>query len=275
MLSLLSLLILWRYVLWAPRGLSGVTREPPLLLGHRGVRGPRPENTVEAFELAFSSGLDGIECDVQRSKDGELVLFHDFEIQGKRLSNLSYLHMKSIDSDIPKLEELFEVAVRYPGTLLNLELKTERLCSDGLERAVIALIRKWFLEDRVIISSFNPISLLRVRLLAPDIRIGLLYAEDMPWWLRNGFLAGFLHVDAIHPHHTQVGEALINRAKVRKLMVNTWTVNDGMRISSLCSMGITAIIGDDPEVLIANAPVTNDGRRAIPDDSKIQTHYLE
>jgi glycerophosphoryl diester phosphodiesterase len=260
--------------LWHPRGLSGVTRNPPLLLGHRGVRGKKPENTIEAFELAFKSGLDGIECDVQRSRDGELVLLHDFEIQDKTLNKLTYFHLKSIDPQMAKLEELFELSQRYPGTLLNVELKTETLRSDGLEQDTIALIRKWGLEERVLISSFNPVSLLRVRFLAPDMRVGLLYYPEMRWWLQQGLLAGWLHVDAIHPHHPQVDERLLKRAKVRNLMVNTWTLNDGMRISSLCSLGITAIIGDDPEVLLAHRTPVAESMGVIPDDSKIQTHHL-
>jgi glycerophosphoryl diester phosphodiesterase len=229
-----------------------VSREFPLLLGHRGVRGARPENTIEAFKLAFESGLDGIECDVQRSKDGELVLFHDFDIQDKLLNTLNFFHIKSIDPQIAKLEDLFELAQQYPGTLLNVEIKSQGLKTDGLERDIITRIRKYALEDRVLISSFNPMSLLRVRFLAPDIRVGLLYYHEMPWYLRNGSLAGWLHVDAIHPYYEQVNENLIKRAKVKNLMVNTWTVNDGMRISSLCSWGITAIIGDDPELLLAH-----------------------
>ena len=246
-----------------------------MLLGHRGVRGARPENTLAAFELAFESGLDGIECDVQRSKDGELVLHHDFELHGKPVNKLTYIHIKSIDPQIPKLEDLFELAQQHPGTLLNVEIKSSGLKTDGLERDTVKLIRKWFLEDSILISSFNPMSLLRVRFLAPDIRVGLLYSPDMPWYLRDGILAGWLHVDAIHPYYEQVNEQLIKRSKVKNLMVNTWTVNDGMRISSLCSLGVTAIIGDDPELLLAHRAGVRDEWRVRPDDSKIQTYNLE
>jgi glycerophosphoryl diester phosphodiesterase len=273
MLFLVGLLVVWRFFLWHPRKLLDVTRKPPLLLGHRGVRGKKPENTIEAFKLAFESGLDGIECDVQRSKDGELVLFHDFDIHGKTLNKLSYLHIKSLDSQVPKLDELFELSQQYPGTLLNVELKTERLRTDGLEKDTVVLIRKWGLEGRVLISSFNPMSLLRVRFLAPDIRVGLLYYHEMRWWLKNGMLAGWLHVDAIHPYHPQVNPQLIKRAKVRNLMVNTWTVNEPMRISSLHDMGITAIIGDDPEVL--KSTLVRDDWRGTANDSKVQTDYFK
>jgi glycerophosphoryl diester phosphodiesterase len=248
---LLLLLFFWRIVFWQPRKLPDVTRKAPLLIGHRGVRGERPENTLGAFQLAFESGLDGIETDVQHTRDGELVLFHDFEIQGKKINMLSYHHLKAIDPRIPKIYELLELAKGYPGTLLNLELKTETIRTDGLERDTLRLVREYGLETRVIVSSFNPVSLLRVRLLDPQVRTGLLYSADMSWWGQSALLAGWLHTDAVHPHHGGVTPEMLNRLHKRGLAVNTWTVNDEMRISSLYSWGVDAIIGDSPTRLLS------------------------
>jgi glycerophosphoryl diester phosphodiesterase len=248
---LLLLLLVWRTVFWKPRKLPGVTRQKPLLLGHRGVRGERPENTLPAFQLAFESGLDGLECDLQRTRDGELILFHDFEIQGKKVNTLEYPQLKSIDPRIPKVSELLDLAKQYPGTLLNLELKSESLSTDGLERDTLNLVQRYGLADRVIVSSFNPVSLWRVRLLDPTIRTGLLYSPDLPRFLRTGFLAGWLHVDALHPYFEQVTPEMLRKAHRRGLMVNTWTVNDEMRISSLSSLGVDAMIGDSPRLLLS------------------------
>jgi len=243
------LLVLWRFVMWRPRGLPGLTRRGTLLVGHRGVRGKRPENTLEAFRYAFDEGLDGVEFDVQRSADAQLVLYHDFEIEGQRVNKLSLEQLRNLDSRIPVLSELFELAKDYPGTLLNLELKSERFTTDGLEREVAASVSASGLADRVIVSSFNPVSLLRLRLRAPSLRIGLLYAPDLPRYLRSGALAGWLHADALHPHESQVTPELLLRAHARGLKLNTWTVNDSKRISSLYALGVDAIMGDDPEVL--------------------------
>jgi glycerophosphoryl diester phosphodiesterase len=248
---LLLLLLFWRTAFWQPRKLPGVTREVPLLIGHRGVCGKRPENTLGAFQLAFESGLDGIETDVQRTNDGELVLFHDFEIQGKKITALPYHHLKAIDPRIPRLAELLELAKQHPGTLLNLELKSETVRTDGLERATLNLVRHYNLADRMIVSSFNPVSLLRVRLLDPQVRTGLLYSADMPWWGQSALLAGWLHTDAVHPNHGGVTPEMLNRLHKRGLAVNTWTVNDEMRISSLYSWGVDAIIGDSPTRLLS------------------------
>ncbi len=264
---LVALLVLWRYALWRPRKVIGVSRLKPLLVGHRGVRatpsssaqrGP-PENTLAAFELALSSGLDGIETDVQRTADGCLVLFHDFEVSGRRLETLTLAELRRHDPGIPTLEQLFEVAKGYPGTLLNLEIKAERWRTHGLEQEVVRAIRASGLEVRVLVSSFSPLTLARVRLRAPGLRVGLLYAPDLPGWLRTGWLAPWLHADALHPHHSLVTPELLRKAQARGLMVNTWTVNEPMRITSLHSQKVSAIMGDDPAVLRRAAP-KNDSR---------------
>ena len=252
LLVLTLLLLTWRFLLWQPRPLPGVTRQTPLLVGHRGVREIRPENTLAAFEYAFEAGLDGVEFDVQRTRDGYLVLFHDYEIEGQQLSSLTLQEVQALDERVPTLEQLFELAERYPGTLLNVELKSESTGTDGLEHDAVAAIRASGLSDRVIVSSFNPVSLARVRLRANELRTGLLYAPDLPRYLRSGWLAGWLHVDALHPHESQVTPALLRRARTRRVMLNTWTVNDPMRITSLHDGGVTAIMGDNPATLLAN-----------------------
>ena len=248
-LFLLVLALLWRTALWRPRRLPGVTRKLPLLLGHRGVRGARPENTLEAFRYAFRSGLDGVECDVQRSRDGVLVLFHDFTVQGRRVADLGWEELRAAQPDVAKLSELFDLAQSCPGTLLNLEVKAAGWRTHRLERDLVRAVRASGLADRVLVSSFNPASLLKVRFFSPRLRTGLLYAPDLPLPLRTPWLAGWLHTDALHPHESQVTAALLRRAHARGLAVNTWTVNSDMRITSLTKLGVDAIIGDDPIVL--------------------------
>ena len=253
LLLILILAPLWRYALWRPRRLPGVTRAAPLLLGHRGVRGARPENTVEAFAHALQAGLDGVECDVQRTRDGALVLVHDFDFRGRRVTDLGLAEVRALAPNVPELAQLFDLAENHPGTLLNVELKTAGLRSRGVERAVARAVWASGMADRVLVSSFNPASLLKLRLAAPRLRVGLLYAPDLPPLLRTPWLAGWLHVDALHPHESQVTPALLARARARGLGVNTWTVNDPKRITSLLLLGADAIIGDDPSVLLEAA----------------------
>lgn len=249
LLSLVALLALWA-LLWSPRPLSDVRATPPLLIGHRGMRGRLPENSLEAFKAALEAGLDGVEFDVQRGCDGHLFIYHDFELADGRLARLLTLaELQRFDPHIPSLDDLFILAKGYPGTLLNLEIKSESLRSDGLEPEVVKAIRNSELKGRVLVSSFNPLALVRVRLLAPELRTALLCAPDLPLPLRSGHLARWLHVDALHPHHSQVDAKLLRWAAHHQLPINTWTVNEPRRVKELTHLGVNGLMADEPETL--------------------------
>ncbi len=249
----LLLLALW-LLLWEPRRLPDVTPKKTLLLGHRGVRGSLPENSMPAFEAAFGAGLDGLETDVQRTRDGELVLYHDFFLpDGRRLTRLSYAELRRADPNIPTLEDLSTLVRCHPGKLLNLELKTAGWRTSGLERAVAKALETCGAEGRVLVSSFNPVSLLRLRLYYPELRVALLYSEDGPRWLRSNaaakLFARVLHMDALHPHYRLVGKDLTRWAHRRGVMLNTWTVNDPGDVKLLTLQGVNGLMADDPAAL--------------------------
>ncbi len=247
---LIALLALWRGLLWRPRPLMGVRRERPLLIGHRGVRGSLPENTLAAFRRAFEASLDGIEFDVQQTRDGALVLYHDFSLpDGQEVASLPYAALREGKPDLATLDELLALCRAYPGTLINLEIKSRGLFTKGLERRIAQAVQSSGLGDRLLVSSFNPLSLLKLRLHAPQVRTALLFAPELPPLLRTGGLAPWLHVDALHPHYSQVDAALLAKARARGLMVNVWTVNDPQQVARLAALGVDGIMADDPDQL--------------------------
>jgi glycerophosphoryl diester phosphodiesterase len=246
------LLLVWP-ALWAPRALPGVPAGRTLLLGHRGVRGSLPENTLVAFERALDE-LDGLETDLQRSRDGHLVLYHDFTLpDGRTLSTLRCAELREAEPHLPTLEALFVLAHGYPHALLNLELKTRGWRTGGLERAAATAVRDSCLSARVLVSSFNPLSLARLRLYAPELRTALLYSPEGPRWLRgNGsarLIARLLHTDALHPHHSLVDAPLVRWARARSVMLNTWTVNRAAEVKRLTQLDVNGLMADDPAVL--------------------------
>lgn len=253
MLLLIAVLVLawaWRGPTWRPRPVSGVRRARPLALGHRGARGTVPDNSVAAFELAFRH-VDGIETDVQRTRDGALVLWHDFDCRGREVTATDLAELRRLEPDLATLEELFDVAREHPGTMLNLELKSRPrpLRAWALERDLVDAVRASGMADSVLASSFDPFALLRVRLLAPSFRVALIIAPDGPRGVRGGALAGWLHVDALHPHESQVDDAMRERAAARGLPLHVWTVDDPERMRSLVRDGAAAVMGDDPTLL--------------------------
>ena len=185
------------------------------VFGHRGASGYAPENTIEAFRLAAEQGADGVELDVQMSRDGELVVAHDEtvdrvsdgtgRIAGMTLAELKKLnfnrtHPEYARTEIPTLREVFDL-LRPTGLDINIELKNSLIDYPGLEKRVVDLAAEAFDFDRIIFSSFSHASMLRVKAIDPRLVCGLLYDASLiePWEyaLRLG-------MDALHPYYAEV-----------------------------------------------------------------------
>jgi glycerophosphoryl diester phosphodiesterase len=228
----------------------------PILLGHRGSPRAKHENTLESFQLALETGLDGIELDVQRSLNGVLVVHHDFFLpDGRLIAALNDTEIMKFELPgglrVPTLEAVLGWA-KAAGVYVNVEIKSEIMTSDGRETETVRLIERLDINDQVIISSFNPASIVRVRLANSRLETALLYDNEAgsPWYLEDAKLAPFLGVRAIHSHYSLVTPALIARAKSRGWRVNVWTVNDLELGVKLLEMGANALIGDDPAILL-------------------------
>ena len=185
----------------------------PLNIGHRGARDLAPENTVAGLLAGISAGADGVEFDVQCTKDGHLVLFHDDTLtritgvrgllvkctlaQLRELNAGGYFGPQYAGELIPTLDEAIE---RLPaGCFLNIEAKRKKLLSDGLERGIAEAVRRHNLYDRVIVSSFNPVALWRIGRIDRRIPLGLLYETGMPFLMDTGWPRQMLRLAALHP----------------------------------------------------------------------------
>ena len=233
----------------------------PILLGHRGSPKAARENTLESFRLAMSAGLDGVELDVQRSLDGVLVVHHDFHLpDGRLIAALQSAEIAAFElpggARVPTLEATLAWAADADA-YLNVEIKSRSLASDGREAETARLIGRFGLRNRVIVSSFNPASLARVRLADAALPCALLWddsGEDGPdWLLRHGPTAWPLGVKAIHPHHRLVTPELMARARRYGWRVNVWTVNDLETAQRLVALGVDGLIGDYPQLLLEAA----------------------
>ena len=218
------------------------------LLGHRGHPKQHVENTLESFAAAIEAGLDGFELDVQRTLDGRLVTHHDFHLADGRL--IAALKYSELPAHIPTLEAVL-IFAHERDAYVNVEIKLESSATDGRERETAALIARLEMIERVIVSSFNPLALARVKWADRRLETGLLYAPDLTqWYLKDGFTAPLLFVSAIHPHHSQVSAELVKNAHARGWKVNTWTVNDLATAQRLLEIGVDGLIGDYPAVLL-------------------------
>ena len=210
------------------------------IYAHRGASGwdkqYAPENTMPAFEKAVAMGADGIELDVQLTRDGEIVICHDEKIDRtsdgigwlkdytlKELREFSFSkpHPEYGNVKIPTLRDFLEF-FSPTGKELNIELKTGVILYDGLEKKTAAMIREFDMEDRVIYSSFNHYSLKLLKDAVPEARIGLLMGQnfvDVPGYTT------MMQAEAVHPNYQHIDKEYIDKCHAHGIKVNTWTVD--------------------------------------------------
>lgn len=223
-----------------------MTFSRPLLLGHRGSPRQARENTLESFRLALEAGLDGLELDLHRTRDGVLAVYHDFELEGQPISEVDWSALLQQAPWMPRLEQVLELAEQFPQARLNLELKSQPGPSDGREAALAQALRAWPHRERAWISSFDPLALIRLHRLKVDVPLALLYTE-----LEMEELVPCLPVQGVHPHFGLLSEARVAALKARGLFVATWTVNQAAVVRELLAWGVDGIIGDLPTELLA------------------------
>ena len=224
----------------------------PLIFGHRGASHEAPENTLAAFSLAVAEGADGVELDVQLSADGWPVVIHDFSVNRTtdgtgNVSDFSLGELQALQIEggerIPTLDEVFETF--GPQIIYNVEIKDLTLRNRGLEACIADRIEAYHLEDRVIISSFNPFSLKRFQKCAsPQIPTALLRDKGL---LRFTYILGDGNGD--NPHYSLVDERYMIWARQRDYKVVVWTVDDLDEARRLIDLGVHGLITNKPAFL--------------------------
>lgn len=257
---------------------------PIKIHGHRGCRALRPENTMPAFQHAVELGVDVLELDMGVTKDNHLLISHDPHLtpalcrkgDGTPLSAPVAIHSLTLaeaqrydcgalkNPDFPKqtpvphtppptLEQVFSLAKKNPRLEFNIETKIfadhPELTPDpaAFARLVVETVRRFKLEKRVIVQSFDPRTLQEVRKMAPAIRLAVLSGDG------KGYisLAEELGAEIVSPDYHYLTEDDVKRAHALHMEVVPWTANDEAAWKRLVDMGVDAIITDDPEALAA------------------------
>ena len=219
------------------------------IYAHRGASGYAPENTLRAFALAADMGADGVELDVQISKDGRLVVFHDDELSRltgftgsvadytyAELCRMPVIHaVDATERDVAPLLEDVLALLHERGLSVNIELKNSRAAFPALEEKTLEAVEKAGMREKTIYSSFNHYSLLYD---------AMLY---QPW-----DYARQLGVQALHPHFSEptfvTGE--VEAAHRLGLSVNVWTVNEEADLRRMAEMDCDGIISNYPDVAL-------------------------
>lgn len=227
------------------------------IIAHRGCSALYPENTMLSFRKAEEEGADGIEMDVHLSSDGECMVIHD-EALGRTtgapgvVSDYRRSELEKLDAGfikgvqgcpVPSLEEFLDW-ISKTSLMLNIELKTAPVCYPGIEEKVLRLVSRFSMEERVIYSSFNWLSVWRIKELCPGARAGLLISsfpmKDI------GAVMKSLGVEAYHPDYKLLSDEAVEELKASGREINVWTVDRAEEVLQCSRWGIDGLITNNP-----------------------------
>ncbi|MEU5836586.1 glycerophosphodiester phosphodiesterase family protein [Streptomyces diacarni] len=257
------------------------SRKPPhapLTVAHRGASGDAPENTLAAVDKAHEMGIDWVENDVQRTKDGKLVVIHDTTLSRTtdvedrfpdrspwNVTDFTLKEIKTLDAGswfgsefkgerIPTLAEYLDRITRNGQDLL-LELKSPELYPD-IERQTLGELRTegWLdrkhTKSKLIIQSFDKNAITKVHQQNPAVKTGFLgtpktnelkdYAKFADQINPTSADATKKYVDAVHA---------LKGPHHKRLEVFTWTVNDAETARKVADAGVDGIISNKPDVV--------------------------
>ena len=228
---------------------------------HRGYSGKYPENTMLAFQEAAKTGCDGIELDVQLTKDGKVVVIHDEAVDrttdgSGKVKDFTYQELARLNAanlyegkygfcGIPLFEDYCKWAAGQ-DLVTNIELKTGVYYYEGLEEKTLELVRRYGLEEKVFYSSFNHLSLLKVKELAPQAVCGALLEHA---GIGNaGYYCRRFGLQAYHPGYKGLTEETVKGCRENGIQVNVWTINDMGVLEQLEEWGCDGVITNYPAV---------------------------
>lgn len=223
----------------------------PKLQAHRGFWSEGlQENTLESLMAAKKLGFEMAEFDVQLSRDQVPVLFHDLDLSriAKKNVLLNQLEASSL-KELANVVTLGEVlSNREVPEYLNIEIKSGKIGPDPLLPAVVNVIRKQRAQSRVVISSFNPWCLIKLKRMIPEVPLALLASPERvrgnAMYLRRMWTTPLLRPHALHLDYRMLDQQFLSLMKNKDLRVAAWTVNDLDKAQRLIEAGVRSVITD-------------------------------
>lgn len=232
------------------------------IFAHRGFSGYYPENTMLAFQkVAEETVADGIELDIQLTKDGEIVIMHDEMLD--RTTNgsgwlkdhtLEELKMLSVGVNvkgffprqtIPTLREYF-TWLKTTKLITNIELKTSYFEYEGIEEKLIAMVKEFGLEDKIWYSSFNHYTVARIKKLMPEAKCGLLTDT---WLMNIGEYAASQGAASVNARtYFCAKEGVAADLHAHNIALQAWTPNDAEMMQDLIDAGVDVLITNYPDI---------------------------
>ncbi|NGP44436.1 glycerophosphodiester phosphodiesterase [Bacillaceae bacterium SIJ1] len=231
----------------------------PLIIAHRGASASAPENTLAAFTKAVADGANAIELDVHLTKDNELAVIHDDTVDRTTngtglvgqmtLAELQELDAGSWFSDDfqgEKIPSLTEVFAALPSTVVvNVEIKNVPCYYEGIEARLAEVISKTQRWETTVVSSFDHNCLQTLAGIAPNVKLGLLYAMNA---VHHDKLPQTLDVPvySLHPMFKAISKTAIKDAMDAGYQVYPWTIDATDDLSYFIEAGASGLITNVP-----------------------------
>ncbi|MCY8273807.1 glycerophosphodiester phosphodiesterase [Bacillus inaquosorum] len=235
------------------------------IFAHRGASGQFPENTMLAFEKGIEAGADGIELDVQLTKDGRIVVIHDERLDRTtslkgfvkdtaydviKTANAAANH-NQMDNDIkvPLLEDVLSWAEKK-NFLINIELKNSVIRYEGMEEKVLKAVKRFNIEERIILSTFNHESLALCARLAPHIERAALTSDVL--YQADRYITS-IPASGYHPklNSPATADKVMKKMRNSSIKVRPYTVNRPEDMKHLIEAGADGIFTDFPAKALA------------------------
>ncbi|MGX1849857.1 glycerophosphodiester phosphodiesterase [Streptomyces sp. NPDC055299] len=216
-----------------------------LTIGHRGMMGVEPENTLRSFVRAEHEGLDVIELDLHLSKDGSLVVMHDADVDRTTdgagpISERTLAELRELDAGKGERIPVFEEVVEAVSAPLQAEIKDV-----AAAQALAEVMRARDLIGRVDVISFHDEALAAIRTLLPGVRTALVasrYGADVV------DRAQAVGATMLSLNIRRLTLELVERAHAAHLKVLGWTVNTHDQLRLARGLGLDGVVTDLPEI---------------------------
>ena len=216
---------------------------------------------MAAFREAIAAGSHGIEFDVRLTRDGVPVIIHDNTLRRTtglphRVADLTWTELKNLNVEVPSLEQLFTL-FQSNNLVLFLEMKVDSTSEHApLAAACCELIRDYSFQQRTMIECFDLRALEVVKNFDSGIRTAALFQQTVsrPYLSDQQIIdqAKAIGAAALALHYRLARESLVSRAIENEMLVALWTVDDPAWIERATTMGIDALITNDPAAMLAH-----------------------
>lgn len=239
-----------------------------IVISHRGASGYAPENTLPAFEKALQMGAKAFEFDVQRSKDGKLIVHHDYDFSRtakdkRKIAQLDYKEIEKINAaahfkganfaKVPLLSEVLDL-IKDKSEFINLEIKNDGNIYPNIEADILKESEKFpSLKEKIIISSFYFPSLEKTRILSPSARLAYLGHKLSAILIAPAVLkAKKINCENFHLSRKISFSANLKLIKSFGFKVCVYTVNERKEAEKLEKIGVYGIFSNYPDIMNKN-----------------------